>query len=187
MIEFPILLLSFILYAFIQNKVGIISVKYKQNPLPDIIHNNIPKINIGKIGDIYAVSYISFYSLYIIYNGYSNMIYEYVRIITCIIILKTISFSITILPDPSQVGHLKKGFNKVFLGGCSDLIFSSHVSLTFITLLLVRKYELLNNYLLLLYFIQAIMTFLTIASHNHYSVDVYYAYIVGYMVYSIFA
>jgi hypothetical protein len=93
--------------------------------------------------------------------------------------LRPILFSVTLLPDSSQMCLVSKS-----IGSCFDLIFSGHSSIMFLSTYLLRDYFFISSaYYYSLQLNNLLTSFLIILSRNHYTVDVLLAIIITHFVY----
>jgi hypothetical protein len=174
-----LLVLCWAIYIFSERRVSKISINYysRNVVLYDTFHNLFPKVNTTLLTDWYSITLNLWYAL--IADNYHY--FKYLHICSILLLLRVLSFSITILPDPSQKGHLKNKIIRTVTGGCSDLMFSSHTASSLIVLLLLNEEGNLRhkNIAFGLHFV---MSFLMIISRNHYTIDVMYAYFVTFSI-----
>jgi len=98
--------------------------------------------------------------------------------------LRALSFMFTILPGPAD--HCQSETNENFdqpttvwdvlfrmdaSYGCGDLIFSSHTAFTLTFCLVITRYLPYRELIIFVWSVQAVLIFLIIASHKHYTVD----------------
>lgn len=175
--------LSFTFHIVCQYFTEKLSLRYKQNPLLDLAHE-ICKDSYFQIGFNYNDIIAGILILTIFVFGEYQHIESYVLHLSILMILRSISFTLTILPDPSSQSHKKTLLAKILTGGCSDLLFSGHISYSFLSLLYCHHYNLMPNILqIFLYIILIILSILIIIQRKHYSVDVYYGYLITYLLY----
>jgi hypothetical protein len=91
-----------------------------------------------------------------------------------LVLLRTICFSITILPPPSHVHHPFK-----FTGGSCDAIFSGHTMMVVLNFMILMKYH--NPFIL--WCLSFLYSICVLISRSHYSVDVFLAYVITISVY----
>lgn len=156
--------------------------------LPDILHREDLKFlhKYYRISDNFI--FLSISSLIFYYN--SNLM-SFLFDLSIIYLLRTISFTITILPKcgfmkdkdntRSCVQILKDyvTFKDVHTGHNNDLLFSGHTA--FMTLYCYHLgyfYDISESFKMIIWGLNFLLSLLNVASRCHYSIDVFYAYIV---------
>lgn len=146
-------------------------------PLNDILHEIIPEKK-TKLHDYFCVIQTGFLITYLILKNKKTLFFKFVNIISILFILRSISMIVTILPTP-------KNCNKppFILGGCGDLIFSGHFTLnTTVLYILLNKIGI--HYFIKIYFIFAYFLSIisTIASRDHYTIDIFIAILLSFLI-----
>jgi len=141
------------------------------SPLPDLIHNNFPKIN------ILTPDYFLFLCISVAIFEYSSLV-NIEKNILCIgicSIIRSFSVFLTIMPTcmPKPKPNLNPSIYTRFFVSTHDLMFSGH-SLFFIAI-----GNMLNNVV-----IQIVGPFLLIISRQHYTIDVCVSGLIYFYIYS---
>ena len=111
-----------------------------------------------------------------------------VLMILILLILKSLTSMLTILPDPSGMCHEKHGGNEILkcmFGTCNDLMFSGHAGTVILLTMILRPHIKFVNFFLLSCFV-IILCLITSITCNHYTIDVVMSYFVAYFVYNTF-
>jgi len=121
-------------------------------------------------------------------NFYATFIIRrYLVVVSTALIIRIVSFTVTILPSPSpdcrsdSPGYNPPDnwiyifFNMDAVNGCADLIFSSHTGYTIASVLSYSKYGKNQALKLIGYALIPIVGLMIIAFRHHYSVDVWLA------------
>lgn len=162
-------------------------------PLPDILHiDSLNLSNIYRITDIPINVYIIL--LLFKYNKHGP---KFLWLISATYFLRALSFSMTTLPkchnindkdDTKSCFSILKDYitlKDTHIGHNNDLLPSGHVSFATIFILYLQNYERVNNRIATIIWITNILnSILIILSRCHYSIDVFYAYILSYTVYN---
>ncbi len=162
------------------------------NMVYDIGHSHYKSnTNILDIGYKFITDKRSNYTLYAVKEGISiilfilfgiflcmsekKLLYEYIITFLIVWIIKSILFSCTILPDPSNQCQ-KYNIFEPHKGSCHDLIISSHSAFLFIFLIIVFKYDLFPH---MKYGLLALILFILysiISLRQHYTMDIVHAF-----------
>lgn len=175
-----------ILFAIIVMIVYILSQNYihddnKMNckvPLYDIIHSITPDLNQYEYL-INVIILILFIYVVVFERKYFEW-YTFIYIFLIIILLRSVISVVTILPSshPSCTnGSNGMNFLSYFTGGCNDKIFSGHMALLLLLLLLIKCQKWKKILIGVLYGILLIIT------RSHYTVDIIVSIIVTLFVY----
>lgn len=152
--------------------------------LPDLFHDYIDTTNhksetTEMINDIIPIIVTVFFLFKCLTTQHTFAFYSFLLAISVMYFIRAILFVSTTLPDPSG----KCDPNGKF-GTCSDLIFSGHVGLTFITFLFLGKYFYPGfNFAILSSAILTVMIFTILLNNNHYTVDILLALIIPFFIY----
>lgn len=187
-------------------KIAIIrSSNYNHGRLPDIIHDNFPQYKIYEpIPDIFVKIYLVLYIfILIIHKKIDTIGYHTLILLSIIFFIRTLFFTMTILPSINKDCHKnkKETYNKdlgtlisdIFInrsgdfGYCNDYIFSGHSSLFILITLIITYFNLLPPLLLtLLWIITILLTLIIIIGRNHYTIDIVLAYFFTYFIFNIY-
>jgi len=110
-----------------------------------------------------------------LYNWYDTLgVFVYLQSI--LMVLRAITYTVTVLPDSSQVCQFKQWG---LTGSCHDLLFSGHVSFTLIPLVVYLKLSnVYNSVILFIYIFNAMVSsIIVISMRKHYTIDVIFAWI----------
>ena len=141
-------------------------------PLYDLFHEIFPNLQpyriVPEIMHVIPVLYLSGLMIYYFDQRSIDCIRTYLWIHGCIMFMRACSFTSTMLPDASQTCH-----KSVYTGSCHDLIFSGHVVIMLLSVLMMQHFFWVPGYIRLFMGIDAAITsLLIIITHNHYAVDV---------------
>jgi hypothetical protein len=139
------------------------------SPLPDLIHNNFPKIN------TLTPDYFLLLCTSVAVFNYSSLV-NVERNILCVgicSIIRSFSVFLTILPTCMPKPKPNPSIYKRFFMSTHDLMFSGH------TLFFIAIGNILNNFS-----IQIVGPFLLIISRQHYTIDVFVSGLVYFYIYS---
>jgi hypothetical protein len=151
-------------------------------PLYDVVQESFP--NLQKYRMIPEVLHIIPIALLLIYTTYYKNIHCLKKFLLnhgTLMLLRGISFSVTLLPDSSRMCHLSN-----HLGSCFDLLFSGHSTIMFLcSLLLSSHFPLSLKWKVFLFSNTIITSFLIIVCRNHYTIDVLYSILLTYLIFKI--
>jgi len=141
--------------------------------IPDIVHNNIPKLdNLHVVSDNFTKIIIFIFAVVFLLNGQ----YKYIIFFLLLVILSNficfIYFVSTTLPDSSKIcKYSEDSFKSLYnMGSCNNLGISGHfITILFILGLYYRYYG--PKYWILYTLIYIIGFLLICASRNHYTID----------------
>jgi hypothetical protein len=141
--------------------------------IPDIVHNNIPKIdNLHVVSDNFTITIVIIFAVVFLLNGQ----YKYIIFFLLLVILSNficfIYFVSTTLPDSSKIcKYSEDSFKALYnMGSCNNLGISGHfITILFILGLYYRYYG--PKYWILYTLIYIIGFLLICASRNHYTID----------------
>jgi hypothetical protein len=138
-------------------------------PLYDLFQFYFPNLQSYRvIPEILHVIPVIFLVGYVIYFWHTVCLSEFLFKHGSLMLIRSILFSVTLLPDSSQMCHLANYF-----GGCFDLLFSGHSTIMFLcTLLLVKHFPIWNITKNILYLNVAVTSSLIVLCRNHYTIDV---------------
>lgn len=141
-------------------------------PLHDLFHEVFPNLQpyrvLPEVGHLVPVLYLSGLIMYHFDQRSLDCLRTFLWAHGCLMFMRGISFSSTLLPDASQQCH-----SSLFTGSCHDLIFSGHVVIMMLSILMMQHFFWIPGFLRVLLGVDAVLTaFLVIVTHNHYAVDV---------------
>lgn len=141
-------------------------------PLYDLFHEIFPNLQpyriIPEVLHVIPVLYLSGLMIYYFDQRSIDCIRTYLWIHGCIMFMRACSFTSTLLPDASQTCH-----KSLYTGSCHDLIFSGHVVIMILSVLMMQHFFWVPGFIRLIMGIDsAIASLLIIITHNHYAVDV---------------
>lgn len=154
---------------------------YEERPLYDTLHNIIPYHQYSVYFSETIMIFFVILFIYLLYKSRNiSILYNFLIIFAIIHIIRSILFSLTLLPDASNNCTFS-----LFVGSCNDLLFSGHISGALLILLFIYKYKLIHSKVIknsfILLFI--LMNVFILSSRNHYSIDIVTALIITYMIY----
>jgi hypothetical protein len=157
-----------LLAQFVYNK-GIEVGLLRSPPLYDILQNTFVSLQeyriIPEVLHIIPVIILLFYTI-----KYKNKscIEQFFIQHGSLMLLRGIFFSITLLPDSSQMCQVSNHF-----GGCFDLLFSGHSTIMTLCTLLILEHFYIDNRLAAFIHVNNIFTWIfIILCRNHYTIDV---------------
>ncbi len=153
-------------------------------PLYDLIQDSFPNLQPYRVvPEFLHVIPVFILTFYVFWFRRSNLIClkEFLCKHGILMMMRGIFFSVTLLPDSSQMCQLSN-----HLGGCFDLIFSGHSTIAFLsTLLLIKHYPVplfLQN---MLHIINIVTFCMIVLCRNHYTIDVLLSVILTYFVWKL--
>lgn len=160
-----------------------ISSKNTKIPLYDHLHFDRKYVKFYTISDYFIYFYIStlFY--------YNSEITKFLNLLSIIYLLRTLSFTITILPkcglmpDKTNKSALSILYNYASMkdrhtGHNNDLLFSGHTAFMFLYYLYLSHFNFIPvNLQYILFIVNLLLSILNILSRCHYSICILYAYI----------
>lgn len=143
-----------------------------ENPLKDRLFEYLPFYSLSHTLNI-VLSVLIIWFVYMCFKHKKMNIFYYAwdSFMICNMVIRPISYSLTLLPDPSQQCHLNRSWFWV-MGACHDLLFSGHCSLLFIVLYLATRNRFCSSKM---WIIQILYSLGVVMSHSHYSIDLLYA------------
>lgn len=151
-------------------------IKNHKTEIVDLIHDRFPHVEYHYISDVMVAIQILLVGFHITYSELMFLL----CLCTIITIIRAFSVVLTVLPP------LKSYEDKYRLGGINgfgkEYIFSGHASISAILAMFLIKNNIFSNWLVIIYNI--IGQYLIVASKNHYSVDVYLAWVLVFFMYN---
>lgn len=141
--------------------------------LPDVIHTSMPDLSkYEKLIDLFPIV-LGCIVIYLSFVLHPKMnVKELLFRITALILLRTITTRVTILPSPI----CKRNASANAIGGCHDCIYSLHTALMLLFAYYIQKCLQSLRYPLLLY--SLIGSIFIVCTRSHYSIDVLVAWII---------
>lgn len=154
-------------------------------PLNDILQVNLPNLQYLRIiPEITHVIPIFILLGFLCYNRDSNSAEVFIKFIrkhSALLVTRAVLFSVTLLPDSSQMCHRSE-----HIGSCFDLIFSGHSSIMILSCYIINEFYKPSFKLnLLLNFNNLITCILIVLVRNHYTIDVVLSLIITDYIYRI--
>jgi len=156
-----------------------------KNYIHDICHNILPTIETTKtkriMYDFYTlIPIILFFGLSLYHKKY-KLIYEFSTVLIILNLLRPLFYVVTIFPDPStkcenNCFSKSTNFYEVMIGSCRDMIFSGHISNSFMGLLFLMQYFNMMSIFTILH--QSILILWMLCQKRHYTIDIIIAYLV---------
>lgn len=157
----------------------------KQPPLYDIIQRNFPNLQryrfIPEI--LHLIPVLALVGCIIYWFDYNSLRALNKFFITHgpLMALRGIFFSVTLLPDSSQMC-----FESNHLGSCFDLIFSGHSTIMLLCSFIINEFFNIGIFVYIFLMFKNFVTFLLIIlCRNHYTIDVLISIFMTYFVYSL--
>ena len=141
-------------------------------PLFDIIHDHTPSLQhyriVPELCYLAPVLFTSALMLYHFDQRSLDCIRTFLWTHAFLLCFRALSFSSTLLPDSSQTCH-----TSIFTGSCYDLIYSGHVMIMLLSILLGQHFFVLHPIINAIFLVDlAVTSILVIVTRNHYTVDV---------------
>jgi hypothetical protein len=157
------------------------------NPLRDIIHDhsiNLTDLKYRHLDNLFIIFLIPY-----LQKGNLEAITLFFKVLSIIVLIRTISSSITDLPSSNSNCKFYTNFNSIYsytLGHCFDKIFSGHTAATLLLILCANQFNLISDSNLIYWIlIQIIYVYIgLICTRHHYSVDVFLSYIITPLIYN---
>ena len=150
------------------------------NNLPDMIVDNLPDLSQNKLCQSLTNNCLILWLSPILLSKNTELCYLAFKIFSIIYFLRNITKLFTIIPSQQQ--ECKSSTNDIrcyIFGYCHDKIFSGHLSLSLVLLLVTIDNKLIGDkYIPLAMILHVIYAGLILAVRNHYSVDIILAYII---------
>jgi hypothetical protein len=153
-------------------KLGMSINLIKEKPLYDVIQENFPNLQAYRsipellhvIPIIGLVSFIAHYR-----NEYSVMaLNDFFRKHGILLLFRGLFFSVTLLPDSSQMCAVS-----THIGSCFDLIFSGHSAIMYLCVHIINSYFYISRTVYFLFhFLNLFTCLFIILCRNHYTIDV---------------
>lgn len=164
------------------------SDRVSKNYIHDVCHSILPTMKITKLKrifyDLYTLMPILLVFAMAIYYGKYRLATEFTAMLLILNLLRPLFYVITVIPDP-QEKHEENKINSnlydILVGSCKDMIFSGHVSNSFLGLLYLMKYFNLSFIFVILH--QAILILWMLCQRRHYTIDIVIAYLVTILVF----
>jgi len=142
------------------------------SPLYDLIQQNTPNLQAYRIIPefLHLIPILTFFLYVFKYLNNSSVLalQKMLEVHSQLMLLRCICFSVTLLPDSSQMCK-----TTAYIGSCYDLIFSGHSTAMFLSTHILRDYCKINKKLYnVLQVNNFITSFLIIMCRNHYTIDV---------------
>ena len=156
------------------------STKLNDRPLPDVMHALLPDWRSHfKWGDIFVgITLTVFVAYSAVYQLWTPML-QAACAFALFILLKVFINAVTILPDPSGMCEVKGS-----LGQCNDLMPSGHMAAVFIALFAIWGHaDVLMKAVMVA--LAAATCFITLATRNHYTIDVIMSGVVTYALWAL--
>ena len=159
--------------------IGLLRVAPLYDLIQDVTPNLQPYRNIPEILHIIPIAILVCYILFFWNKTGSACLSEFFVKHGTLMFVRGICFSVTLLPDSSQMCSLSNHF-----GSCFDLIFSGHSTIMLLCTLLLVKYFPLNIVWKNILFGNVFLTsILIVLCRNHYTIDVIISLLLTYFVY----
>jgi hypothetical protein len=171
-----LVLFAFVFHIFVTNITAhrILSNKTcHTQPLYDIIHHHTDNLSEYK----HIIDILAFIFLLPLMLCDGNCKSDFIYVSAIVVILRSITILVNDLPKSDNNCYQNMTIYNYVFGHCYDKVFSGHVALTLIGLLLIHKYNIFNEYvILLLCVLHLFYSFLIILTRGHYTMDVLLSY-----------
>ena len=150
----------------------------EKEPLYDLVQDYAPNLQSYRIiPEILHVIPVVVLAYYTAIFWHTQCLSDFFLKHGSLMFLRGILFSVTLLPDSSRMCHLTN-----HLGGCFDLMFSGHSTITLLSTLLLAKHFPISNFLKHSLFLNVFLTsVLIILCRNHYTIDVIISLLLTYL------
>jgi hypothetical protein len=166
-----------LLAKFVYTK-GISIGLLEKEPLYDLVQDYAPNLQSYRIiPEILHVIPVVVLAYYTAIFWHTQCLSDFFLKHGSLMFLRGILFSVTLLPDSSRMCHLTN-----HLGGCFDLMFSGHSTITLLSTLLLAKHFPISKFLKHSLFLNVFLTsVLIILCRNHYTIDVIISLLLTYL------
>lgn len=152
--------------------------RHPSPPLSDVLHDALPPLQqwrvLPEVGHVIPVLALAAHILALTDQRSLDALRTFLWAHGTLMALRALSFTGTLLPDPSRSCH-----DSLFIGSCHDLVFSGHAMILTLAGLVHRHFFALPPTLdAALWANGAGVLFMVVASRNHYTVDVVVAVVV---------
>lgn len=152
--------------------------------LGEVTNNNLKKLLCTKrwgLADFLTGGTFTFLIFYLIYNKKIEILSNFVYTSTILMLLRIVTFSLTTLPTPKDCNP-----PTFFFGGCGDLLYSGHYIWFTVALYIILKKTPIKIIFKIFFIICYIVSiYSTLVCRNHYSIDIFIAIILSYLLSSI--
>jgi hypothetical protein len=173
-----LLILIIGLSSYVTDELGIwfYELQMNENKVFDLIHEFTPDFH--EYEGIVNLIPILFLGTFLFTKG--NLVWEFAEKFLVLIFIRSLTIFLTILPKHENCSK-RFEWSTCFVGQCYDKIFSGHTCLTLLAALLLNRGGYIPPWLGILFvFLETICILLT---RSHYSIDVFFAMIITYLVY----
>lgn len=154
-----------------------------QRPLYDILQNQLPNLQnlrfipelLHVIPVISLIGFIAHYRNKVAVDALREFLYNHGILMT----IRAICFSVTLLPDSSQMCTVS-----THIGSCFDLIFSGHSTVMYLCTYIINSHFYISRTVYTLFHLNNLITcFLIVACRNHYTIDIIISILFTYLIY----
>lgn len=173
-----LLILIIGLSSYVTDELGILFYEQQNNEdrIFDLIHELTPDFH--DYGGIVNLIPLIFLGAFMVTTG--NLIWEFAEKFLLLLFLRSLTICFTILPKHEQCSKRFR-FSNCLTGQCYDKIFSGHTCLTLLAALLLNRAGYIPAWLGILFV--ALESAFILLTRSHYSVDVFFAMVITYLVY----
>jgi hypothetical protein len=144
----------------------------KTKPLYDIVQNNFPNLqHLRFIPEVlHIIPIVALISFIAHYHNKSSIsaLYKFTTKHGILLLLRGLFFSVTLLPDSSQMCSIS-----THIGSCFDLIFSGHSTIMYLCTYAINEFFYISRTVyFILHMLNLITCFLIIICKNHYTIDI---------------
>jgi hypothetical protein len=173
-----LLLLIIGLSSYVTDELGIwfYEMQENENRIFDLFHEFTPDFH--EYGGIVNLIPLLFLGAFLFTKG--NLIWEFAEKFLLLIFLRSLTILFTILPKHENCSK-RFEWSTCLVGQCYDKIFSGHTALTVLAALLLHRGGYIPTWLGILFVL--FETVFILITRSHYSVDVFFAMVITYLVY----
>jgi len=163
--------------SFITEKIAHRHMLYNGR-LPDVVHictgplRNIVK-PFSRVKDFIAF-FPSIYTAVLLNLLHPELFDSFCNFMCGLVFIRCLFFTVTILPSSAEGAYSKSRLERIFIGGCHDLIFSGHVSYCYGALLFLQHHNFVPGFLPL--YTSVLIAVVSVILRDHYTVDVLVVY-----------
>jgi hypothetical protein len=173
--RFLIWVLCIAIHKYVSNLVYVKGTAIKLDdvkPLYDLLQKNIlnfqPYRVIPEFLHLIPIIYLFYMIITNLNNNSVAALLKLLKVHGQLMILRCICFSVTLLPDSSEMCKVTK-----HIGSCYDLIFSGHSTAMFLTTYILHDYfKIRKNIYTILQLNNLLTSFLIVICRNHYTIDI---------------
>lgn len=173
-----LLILIIALSSYVTDELGIwfYELQTNEKKVFDVVHEFTPDFH--EYGGIVNLIPLLFLATFLVTKG--NIIWEFAEKFLLLLFIRSLTIFLTILPKHENCSK-RFEWSTCLVGQCYDKIFSGHTCLTMLAALLLVRNQYIPAWLGI--FFVSIEVLFILLTRSHYSIDVFFAMVITYLVY----